>query len=1103
MRAYSFGFRITAWTVIAFFSWTFLSLWEIPAAFAAEKQKPSQMRNEGSRPEEKFEKALEALREHVDKAGKKADTGEDDSAESEAIKAKKNELALLDSELKKEFTETEKRLKSAALPKTILDRHEQFVRRYTDNYTLLRTEIDDIEKAKTRANRKAKIEKARLHLEKTRKKTRHIPIDPNRLPHRTVKAKPKAPRLTPEEYQRDFPKQKSHTKQKLADSHFLRDRLANRPQRKPVLLAFNETASDIPFSISADAITTPPDLSITAFDPLLLAQAAPDLLTEADLGSTPEIQADSPLIRAKAQELGCAPARLYTWTRNAIEFVPTYGSIQGAEMCLQTKQCNAFDTNALLAALFRSCNIPARLSFGTIEVPIEKVMNWAGGFSDPVSALNYIASGGIPITGLRSGGKIYAARLETVWLRVFVDYIPSMGAVHKEGDTFIPLDASFKQYAYSEGVDLQAAVPFDGQVLADQIKATATINEQEGYVTNVDSAIIQTAQNDYNAQLENYIAQNLPNATPGDILGKKEIIKKEQPILPASLPYKVVVAGAEASETPDSLRHKVTIQLVDSDALNTVFTYTISLPELAGKRFTLGYDPATTADQDTINRYVEDYATSIPAYLIQFKPVLKLENVIVATGPAIGMGSAQNLNISLISPRGMEIITHNILAGDYTTIGINPSTISLDALQNRINKNDFSEPVGEMLYQTALSYWAEADAFNDVIAKTLRVNTFRHPSELSASAKISISYFFGIPVSATYNRRNIDVKLDNQTVFSKTADKTKEFNYMQQSGTNSSFLEGAVFDQLFGGNIGDGISAITALKAANDQGIPIYKIDSTNIAATLPKLQLSGDIKNDVSNAVNAGLSVQIPQTNISKSGWTGVGYIALNTTDGTGAYRISGGLNGGDNNTGGDTVIPLPPVPIVGAVTFVVQGFSANSGSNAQVMTTTAGTLIGIKVAGAAVVAVKLLLALILAALIIGAVQYLMDKLPPRYHPYRHYTIYVSAAKIWSSGIVLDSEDWFSGDLILPGTYITDLRIEPDTEANRMFIAEKLRIPRDAPDPNRVTSYVEMLIDINRVGLVSCQLIYPHQYLRPFQPLYNDGVRVKFTGHGPFIPPP
>jgi len=32
--------------------------------------------------------------------------------------------------------------------------------------------------------------------------------------------------------------------------------------------------------------------------------------------------------------------------------------------------------------------------------------------------------------------------------------------------------------------------------------------------------------------------------------------------------------------------------------------------------------------------------------------------------------------------------------------------------------------------------------------------------------------------SATYNRRNIDVKFDNQTVSGKTTDKTKEFNYM-------------------------------------------------------------------------------------------------------------------------------------------------------------------------------------------------------------------------------------------------------------------------------------------------------------------------------------
>ncbi|NOZ26042.1 MAG: transglutaminase domain-containing protein, partial [Nitrospirae bacterium] len=83
--------------------------------------------------------------------------------------------------------------------------------------------------------------------------------------------------------------------------------------------------------------------------PVLLARAGLPP-TEADLSETVEVRFTE-AIRAKAEELKVNPVRIYNWVRNNIEFVPTYGSIQGADMCLKTRQCNAFDTASLLIAL--------------------------------------------------------------------------------------------------------------------------------------------------------------------------------------------------------------------------------------------------------------------------------------------------------------------------------------------------------------------------------------------------------------------------------------------------------------------------------------------------------------------------------------------------------------------------------------------------------------------------------------------------------------------------------------------------------------------------------------------------------------------------------
>ncbi len=1113
--------RIIAAVTLFFFSWSFGPIYAAVAYAAAPEgqksvassQKPGvQQRTETSG--DRFEKALEAIRENVGKAGEKASRGEDNAKELETIKAKRADIESADVEFKKEFAATEMKLKDAKLPKEILDRHAKFVKHYEDNLKELRTNLDDVEQATTPSDRRAKIEKARLHLEKVKAPSKHQKLDPNNLPFKARKAgKNVAPRLKKEDFERDFPKQKSQNKLKIAGVFDLYSAIRT-PQSaksyKPILLAFNDTVSDVPFQLPRRAAGESwgegvmPQIAFTDSAPFILAQATGQPSAD-DLAETPDIQFTD-AIRAKAQELGGKPVNIYNWIRNNIEYAPTYGSIQGADMCLQSKICNDMDTASLLIALLRVSGIYAHYVYGTVEVPIDKVMNWVGGFTDSTSALNYFASGNVPVISVIKGSTIVAAQMEHVWVKAFVDYIPSMGAVHRQGNAWIPLDASYKQYIYADGIDLQAAVPFDGQNLADQIKATSTINTQDSYVTNVSTTLIQNALAEYNAQLESYVTNTLPNATPADILGKKDVIPKNQPILPASLPYKVVVAGAEVSEIPDQFRYKVTVVLADTaNPGNPSITYTANVAQLAGKRFTLSYDPATAADQATINNYLAQYATNIPAYIVQFKPALKIEGAAVAIGEAIGMGNAQTLTISIVSPSGTEIVTHDLSAGDYTAIGINPATISLDALNNRVNKNDFSEPVGEMLHQTALSYWAEADAFNNVIAKTLRVNNLRLPSELAASTKVSVSYLYGVPADATYNSRNIDVKLNSQAVSTRTTDATKEISYMQQSGITSSFLEGAIMDQLFGGNIGDSISAATALKAANDLGIPIYKVDSSNAAAILPQLQVAESVKSEISNAINAGLMVQIPKTSITQSGWTGSGYIISNLTDGSGAYRISGGLNGGTNNTGVNTVAGIPAVPISGAPAFVVNSLVGNGSSGVLGLKVVGGLVVGIVLApeiaaGVASGVAEAAAAILLIILIIGAIQSLLDKLPPKFEKFRHYTKEASAKLIWVTNEILAGID--RGDLIFLGVYVSDLTIEPVTDYDRLQIATILRMPPppEAPDPSRVTAYVDVMIDRNRVGLISFQIKYPNQYLYPHPVMWNDGVRIKFLGVGPFI---
>lgn len=209
MRAFYRAIRIFAVVTLFFFCWTYLPLYAAVAYAATPqskgtiKQGPAASNNGQERPEARFEKALEDIRQTTIKAGEKTEKGEDASAEIRAIKAKRAEIDSLDIDLKKEFAATEKKLKDAHLPKEILDRHYKFVKHYEDNLKELRANIDDVELAKTKSDRRAKIENARLYLEKVRPPKKHVPFDPNNLPNRPVKAKaPRKPRLRKEDFKK-------------------------------------------------------------------------------------------------------------------------------------------------------------------------------------------------------------------------------------------------------------------------------------------------------------------------------------------------------------------------------------------------------------------------------------------------------------------------------------------------------------------------------------------------------------------------------------------------------------------------------------------------------------------------------------------------------------------------------------------------------------------------------------------------------------------------------------------------------------------------------------------------------------------------------------
>jgi hypothetical protein len=1038
--------RLTALVTLIFFCWSYLPLYQMAAYAAtnAEKRAAEGSRrlqsDQKSKPDVKLEKLLEDIREKTAEAAEKAAKGEDTTAAVEALKARKTEIEAIDIELKKEFAATGEKLKAANLPKEVLNRHYKFVKNYEDNIAELKANVDAIEKAKTPAALKTEIAKAKKHLDKVRPPKKRASFDPNNLPNktRTVKTPPVEAKKLEEN--------------KIKPVELRKKAGINNGRKTPILIASNgsldgllpnyspieDRLSVMSFPLMPDSPENVGELSAAQdnqhanllLDTIFMQTAVSYVLTHtpptaAELIETPDVQFTQ-AIKDLAAQHNHQPSKLFSWVYNNIDTVPTYGSIQGADMCLQTKLCNPFDTASLLIALFRASGVHAKYAYGTIQIEMDKIMKWLG-VTDPRVAGTILATNGIPAKLLISGGEIKHVQMEHVWVNAWIDYIPSRGAVHKQGDTWIPLDPSIKFYDTTPGMDIKAAVPFDAQAFVNQIQSTATINETEGYVTNVNASLIQQTMQDYQTQVQNYLSQNHPDATVGDVLGKRTIKQINWRILPVTGMFIPIKVAWESPALPDNLRASLKISIPDPSGASNGLLYTASLPQIAGKKITLSFSPAAANDLKVIEAYLpkphadgspiepSELPSSLPAYLVNLKPELRLDGQVMATGSSVIMGSALSFAMTLNEPGiGTSDIDNIIQAGEYYGIGLdaggtgenalNAIGSKLAATKAKLDAKSYAglakdDLIGDLLHNTIASYFAELDAADELAAMTIGVIRYRAPSIGMFSLTVNVHNIFGIPANISSQGMLMDVDRVMQAVYSKDGNGAKVKQYMLASGTASSIKEHAVPEYLFSTTIktARGISAAKAIQIAVSQGIPIYTITQANVNAALPQLLVDAAVKTNIQNAVNAGKIITVPKTNIAYNGWIGCGYIIIDPNTGAGAYMISGGASGGLLLIAigsiishflvteaaaaelGDTYITQAPAPVIqppcrayfhaeefrGCIALVLGNNAFYEGVTAALMTGIGGFMFGLTVG--------YIVAIIVALLVLAVVGYIL----------------------------------------------------------------------------------------------------------------------------------
>ena len=811
------------------------------------------------------------------------DEGKDAEKEMSEMEELRGSFEEADAKMMAEFKEQEAFIKSKNLDPIIMERHKKMVQHYKSQRNKLRDEVDVSikEHGKGFFSRMAGKIKSAFSDEKTQELIKspfknintekfnryQQPFDVNNLPNRRLQADP-------------------NNKPKIFKEQF--------SSLQPI--ATVAALGDFDYSKLKEAD-----------NPLYLEESDEIMLSDK--------------IKAKAEELEYDPVKISNWVRNNIEWLPTWGAIQNAELTLSARRGNAMDIASLTISLLRASKIPARYVHGTINVPAEKFKNWAGGFETIQAAAGYAADGGIPLGAIIIGGKIDSIQMEHVWVEAASDYYPSRGANNFVADAWVEMDTSFKQYAFKKSKDLDKITGLDLETTVNTFANSGSVNQSENWVSGINQKILQDAIEEYRSSYSNYIDGNFTNPTSSDVIGGRQSIIKYQPVLPSSLPNEIVVTGTRYDKLPSSLQQRITIGYADPvyGAINGSNQVTFPFSKLNNEKVTFSFRPSTQADQDILAALIPENNTTnpsstLPANLISVTPELKVNESVVSSGEVVSLGTEIDVYsiVSLVGRGSQPKQIHRTPAGAYLSINVISGSVSPDKLQElqkkiedaqeAMSSDDLSQwniltrerILGDLLFAGSLNYFSQLSAFS----RGLGLNSDVHYNLLSGEGVFgyepNVSYLFGAANKIEYGGIHLDIPI-LAVVANTNGDVEKEKQFFYNMGTQASALEHSIPESMFTtDNKLDGISTIKAFQLAVQNNQKIYTITKENMETALPNIHHDSSVMSEIKASLNKGFEVITHTNSVSVAGWQGAGYIILDPVYGTGAYKISGGNNGG-----------------------------------------------------------------------------------------------------------------------------------------------------------------------------------------------------------------
>ncbi len=635
-----------------------------------------------------------------------------------------------------------------------------------------------------------------------------------------------------------------------------------------------------------------------------------------DLAETPETRV-TPAITQLATTLNHDPVKIYEYVRNNIRIETYYGIRKGADQTLAEKAGSDADQAALLIALLRASGIHARFVQGVAELSAAKAANWLGvdvAHGERIGAVpDILWSGGKPVNTTKVNGQLTKIRFNHIWAEAYVAQEAYRGV--DEGSTqksWSPLDASIKENVFKQP-----------QADFKQLLEPAVTNWAQGFVdgsqTVGNDGIIapppaQTAQQTQTLLTE---AQSVledngigDNSTLSDVIGSHEIRQANLTLLPNTTPFKALSIDGELRTMPDNFNASVSFAVSGSDPLSVPdpeqgdqggFSFTAKTLDLANKRITVSYVPATENDAEIVDAY--HGLLNAPSYAAALIPVLRVDGQVVARGhQAVSTGYTQNFRITYRMPGfAADVVENPVYVGSLSAVSLDLGAASGPGMVARANQmtanaatvnsaNALTDArAGEALSLMGSAYFARNDLYNHMLADVSTVANQRQVSGAIVATNVNVSYVSQMPVVTSLAGVSMDVDQDSQSVVGATSESEATSTYVRTSGLNASASEGLVFENVFQE---EALSTAKVFEAAAKNGVAMFQLTESNIAAVLPQLQYSDAVKQEITETVESrGATVVIPQNPVVINGMQGIGYAAYlgDSAD----YRVVGGASG------------------------------------------------------------------------------------------------------------------------------------------------------------------------------------------------------------------